>query len=258
MQNSFSPNLAALAATLGRDLSLAGRILQRANLETPALKRCVDSVEQGVMLLGLQRVRHTLLDLPLNLSPQDEKPVLREVNDRGVRVGRIAAWLADELPRRAIHFQNGVLRPVSPDTACTLGLLHDCGLLVLAHRLPDYADFYREEMAVHGYLRVTEERRLLGTDHGLAGALVAMRWCLPEPFCQAICDHNQEGGILQPGRKVALRQAAALCGILNLAEWILAHVAQSPLPPLPDGLFDFFGMTADDMENMAQSRKESV
>ncbi|MBF0135530.1 MAG: HDOD domain-containing protein [Magnetococcus sp. DMHC-1] len=255
--DGFSPNLAALAAGIGEDVALAGRILQRANIESRKLQRCVDSVEQGVMLLGLQRVGQIVVDMARNLPNRNEKIPVQWPADRGVQVGRIAAWLAGVLPDKAVHFHNGLLHPVTPDTAYTLGLLHDCGLMVLMYRLPEYAPFHQDEMAAHGHLRAREEWRLFGTDHGLAGACVAKGWCLPETFCQAIQDHNQEGSLLQPGRKRSMRHAASLCGILNLAEWILARTTGTPLPPLPDGTLAFFGLEAEDLESMVQSRRES-
>ncbi|MBF0176113.1 MAG: HDOD domain-containing protein [Magnetococcales bacterium] len=251
-----SPNLASLTTDTGQDIALAGCVLQRANMESRTLRGSVDSVEQGILLLGLERLRQILRD-PIRKSLREGgENGLSWICERGVQVGRVAGWLAGELPRLAVHFHGGALHPVTPDTAYALGLLHDCGLMALGLRLPEYAVFYQEEVTRFGYMRVAEEWRLFGTDHGLAGALVARRWCLPEAFCQAICDHNQEGGILQPGRRVALRHAATLCGILNLAEWILARSEDQPLPRLPDGIFAFFGMAPSDLDRLYQARRE--
>ncbi len=246
----LSPDLALLTATVGRDPALSGHLIRTAHREAGKVGRCIDSVEQAVTLLGLSRIREIVVKLPANPAAEEAGGMLQRVADRGMAIGRIAARLADLLPGVAMHFP-GYLQPVASSTAYTLGLLHDCGLVLLASRLPEYLPFCQSEITTHGNVRANEEQRLFGTDHGLAGAHLAKAWGLPDLFCQAIRDHNQAGNILQPSRKSSLRQAAALHGILALAEWLLARLAGSgPTPPLPDDLSTLFGIDPATLERL--------
>ncbi len=68
-----------------------------------------------------------------------------------------------------------------PDNAYLCGLLHNLGTLALAHVAPGEMDGVFTTAQKHPQRRLIEiETEILGVHHGQAGALLALRWHLPE------------------------------------------------------------------------------
>jgi len=249
-QNTFAPDLQAVADVIARDLVLSSRVLQEANTALPGLKRKVSSIQQAVMLLGLARVRKVVTSLFLSTALIGKGGALHRLRRRCTEVGRVAAALAEELPRISPACQSGYLPPVESDEAYTLGLFHDCGLSLLMQKFADYEGFYDEVSKKGEISLVAAEDDRFRTNHCLVGFLLCEDWQLPKPLCQAILNHHQDPGFIRAGKKAKNRKTLTLQAILKLAEWINGELSVNEWEGVRGGLLGFFDMDDTQLEQL--------
>jgi putative nucleotidyltransferase with HDIG domain len=101
------------------------------------------------------------------------------------------------------------------DELAVAALLHDVGRLVLAEL---YGDFKLDDQDVTPDERVRRERRELGIDHALVGAVMVRRWALPSSVCDAIERHHSPDA---HGHAAAIR----------LADLVVHYASGDPAPP---------------------------
>jgi len=249
-QNTFAPDLQAVAYIIARDVVLSSRVLQEANTALPGLKRKVSSIEQAVMLLGLGRVRKVVTSLFLRTSLISRGGPLHRLRHRCVEVGRVAAALAKELPRISPACQSGYLPPVESDEAYALGLFHDCGLFLLMQKFADYEGFYNEVRKKGEKSLVVAEDDRFRTNHCLVGFLLCEDWQLPKPLCQAILNHHQDPGFIRAGKKAKNRKTLTLQAVLKLSEWINGELSVNEWESVRGGLLSFLDMDGTQLEQL--------
>ncbi len=249
-QNTFAPDLQAVADVIARDVVLSSRVLQEANTALPGLKRQVSSIEQAVMLLGLGRVRKVVTSLFLSTSLIGKGGVLHRLRHRYAEAGRVAAALAEELPRISPAYQSGYLPSVESDEAYVLGLFHDCGLSLLMQKFADYEAFYDEVRKKGEISLVAAEDDRFRTNHCLVGFLLCEDWQLPKPLCQAILNHHQDPGFIRAGKKAKNRKTLILQTILKLSEWINGELSVNEWESVRGGLLGFLDMDDRQLEQL--------
>jgi putative nucleotidyltransferase with HDIG domain len=117
--------------------------------------------------------------------------------------------------RQAVDRIADVARLQAPDELAVTALLHDVGRLVLA-------ELYGDEWGPDGRgeapdERLRRERRALGIDHALVGAVLIRRWGLPAPIAATVESHHSTS---------AKGPAAAL----RLADLLVHHCDGDPVP----------------------------
>ena len=174
------PDLHALAQIIGRDLSIAAGVLKTVNSPFFGGNQAIESVEQAVMLLGVQNVVNIATSLSLQESMEAaDYPALDRFFDTARDVALVAAALADEL---------GVM---PPDQAFTLGLFHDCGIPLLMHRFPNYKEVLEAANQAPGRPFTEVEEQHLATNHAVVGYYVSRNWGLPESLGNTILNHHR-------------------------------------------------------------------
>ena len=169
-------NLSNLADKISQDPPMAVRVLRVANSPFYGMSREIGSLQEAVVLLGINRVRNLLLGVCfLNILPmrhQDfDYPLFWH---HSMAVADCARQLA-------------VYTGIDQDLAFTAGLLHDIGLLVIVLLFPD--DFGHIINAPHP-TRSEVERQVMGIDHAEIGSLAAKFWNLPAAIQEAIKQHE--------------------------------------------------------------------
>jgi putative nucleotidyltransferase with HDIG domain len=101
------------------------------------------------------------------------------------------------------------------DELALAALLHDVGRLVLAEL---YGDFKLDDQAAPPDERIRRERRELGIDHALVGAVLVRRWALPSSIAAAIERHHSPD---------AEGHAAAI----QLADLVVHYASGGPTSP---------------------------
>jgi putative nucleotidyltransferase with HDIG domain len=169
-------NLSNLADKISQDPPMAVRVLRIANSPFYGMSREIGSLQEAVVVLGINQVRNLLLGIGfLNALPirhQDfDYPLFWH---HGMAVADCARQLA-------------AYTGIDQDIAFTAGLLHDIGLLVIVLLFPD--DFSHIVTAPHP-TRVEAECQVMGIDHAEIGSLAARFWNLPAAIQEAIQQHE--------------------------------------------------------------------
>lgn len=170
-----------LADIVGRDPSLAARLLRLANSPFYGFSKRVDSLSRGVMMIGAGELTQLVLGVTV-VGMFNELPksalTMRQIWEHAVGAGVFARILASRL------------RGLSQERAFVCGLLHDIGRLIMLRSLPRRMDramaLAREERRpLHEV-----ETRLFGWSHAdMAEALISW-WRLPENLGQTIRAHH--------------------------------------------------------------------
>ncbi len=198
-----STDMKKLAKVIERDPALSGRVLKTVNSSFYGRNQKVTTIEQSLVVMGLQSVK----TLVLGFSLVDG---LMKSETAGFDHGRYwkrsfyAACAAKELGVRA--------RVMQAEELFICGLLGDIGMLVLDACM---REVFGEACALaqsHGEQHLAE-RKLLETDHAEVGGFMAEMWKLPPVLSEPIQwhvepDRAEEGTLRQMARILA---AAGRC-----------------------------------------------
>ncbi|MBZ5675233.1 MAG: HDOD domain-containing protein [Acidobacteriia bacterium] len=206
----FSPILNKLLASLaGEDVSfsklgdliekdtvVAGNIIHLVNSALYARRATITSVRHALALLGMDKVRNTLLGMSISrMWSQVKTPPVWSMA-RFNRHSAAVAILSDQIASR-------IPGAVYPEGAFVGGLLHDLGRLLIALGLPE--EFARlVKMNEQGDRSWTEcELELLGFTHAELSAEALEKWKFPQEVQLAVRDHHHPQA-LQAGGAIPL------------------------------------------------------
>ncbi len=203
----FSPILNKLLASLaGEDVSfsklgdliekdtvVAGNIIHLVNSALYARRATITSVRHALALLGMDKVRNTLLGMSISRMWSQVKTPPSWSMVRFNRHSAAVAILSDQIASRT--------QAEYPEGAFVGGLLHDLGRLLIALGLPD--EFTRL-MKLHeqsGRSWTECELELLGFTHAELSAAALEKWKFPHEVQLAVRDHHRipafpAGGII--------------------------------------------------------------
>jgi putative nucleotidyltransferase with HDIG domain len=205
----FSPILNRLLASLaGEDVSfsklgeliekdtvVAGNIIHLVNSALYARRATITSVRHALALLGMDKVRNTLLGMSISRMWSQVKTPPTWSMARFNRHSAAVAILSDQIASR-------IPGAVYPEGAFVGGLLHDLGRLLIALGLPD--EFARltklHEQSDRSWTEL--ELELLGFTHAELSAEALEKWKFPQEVQLAVRDHHhppafQAGGAIQ-------------------------------------------------------------
>jgi HD-like signal output (HDOD) protein len=221
---SPSPVLVRLSSTLGRadidlreieeligqDPVLAGRLIQAANAAVFAGYGPTSSIRNALLRLGLIRVRRLALMLGLFNA------MLASRTPEGFWPQSLGTAVCSEVILRHVTPPKAL---ADPDAIFLAALLHDMGLLVLS------SHYRKEDLELldvasrEGKTLDDVEDAVLGIDHGLIGARLAIQWSLPPVVCAAIRGHRRTDQVLPEHRwnTLVVHLADALCRETGIA-----------------------------------------
>jgi putative nucleotidyltransferase with HDIG domain len=161
----------------------AGRVLRMANSVPTGIPRKIASLRNAVDLLGLPRVRLALLVPRRETGQAVDAAAPRFPLDRFWRHSLAVAHIAESIARHCRRYG-----AVDEQEAYSAGLLHDCGLLVLAvhqaRRLRSSLE--RGENEKTPFYKAEEP----AWSHTAVGALFARRWNFPAELSAVIAGHH--------------------------------------------------------------------
>jgi putative nucleotidyltransferase with HDIG domain len=194
----FSPILNKLLASLaGEDVSfsklgdliekdavLAGNIIHLVNSALYARRATITSVRHALALLGMDKVRNTLLGMSISrMWSQVKTPPVWSMA-RFNRHSAAVAILGDQIASR-------IPATVYPEGAFVGGLLHDLGRLLIALGLPEeFTHLVKlHEQSERSWTEC--ELELLGFTHADLSAEALEKWKFPEQVQIAVRDHHR-------------------------------------------------------------------
>jgi HD-like signal output (HDOD) protein len=188
-------SFAKLGDLIEKDTVVAGNIMHLVNSAMYARRATITSVRHALALLGMDKVRNTLLGMSISRMWGQVKTPPAWSMARFNRHSAAVAVLSDQIASR--------VQADCAEGAFVAGLLHDLGRLLIALGLPD--EFARlMKLHEHSEKSWTDcERELLGFTHAELSAMALATWKFPEQVQIAVRDHHRPPPF-QPGGTVPL------------------------------------------------------
>ena len=204
--------LEVIAHTAACDAALAARLLRLANRVPNRPRSGVDTIAAAIETLGRERAQTAIARMPTYSLAVSQDWWSDEVGRFGSHAAAVRATAMSLSPN---------LPAPQRERISAVALLHDIGKLVLARVHRSYPDSGFSAGGPDD--RVAAERRSLGVDHAVIGAVVARRWTLPRSVSTAIETHHAP-------------EAAGAAAIVRLADMVVhrRHGTRVPLPELFD------------------------
>ncbi len=175
-----SVGLEELAEVIAIEPSLSAKIVRIVNSPMYAMSREISSVREAVLYLGTNSVSSIALSFSFVSAFREQ--------DRDGGIERL--WqtsLMTALTARRLALEIGAW---DSEEAFLIGLLCDCGALLMYAVLPEYAElvkrFYQGELDL-----LEAEKAAFESDHQRIGSLLLTHWSFPERYCSLIASHHE-------------------------------------------------------------------
>ena len=242
-QQKKYPDLNRIAEIISSDIGLSANVLKAINSPVFGLGRTVTDIQQSVMMLGVQNVInlvtfHKMRDLLTGKSSIPLEPFW----DSAVETARMMVAALNQLDLK---------RDCPAEDAYALGLLHNCGLAMMATRFNDYNLTLNEANTLPDE-EVTEiEENHYETDHTTVGYFVSTSWNLPENICTLILRHHDNNFLTDESVDDSMKD---LYGILHIAKNVLNnyHTGENHISwhKDKDNIFFHFSLSEHDYEEL--------
>lgn len=217
---------AAIGKVISRDTALTAQLLRLANSSFYNFPSNISTISRAITVIGERELRYLVLALS----------AVRTFSSIPIELSNMASFWRHSVYcavlARLIATRCHVLHS---ERLFVAGLLHDVGLLVILHRVPEL-----ERVALQRAHDGNEELQraeidVLGCDHATVGRVLLEQWQLPSVLCETVGCHHNIAGAEEARLDAAIVHIANV--IANRAELSLDH--DGPLPqvdPLAWGL----------------------
>ena len=164
-----------LAAVIGRDQVLAGKVLKMVNSPTYGFSGRIASIHNALVLLGFNVVKSLIIST-----------VVFEHIPNGMN----ALWRHSIGCSTACSELGRLLKIEQADEIFVAGLLHDIGKVIIAVQLPEAQKEINRLVHEEDLVCCDAEKRVLGMDHSRIGTWIAQHWNLPVSLRYALANHH--------------------------------------------------------------------
>lgn len=239
LTNSEKVSVSELAATIQNDQAIAIKILRTVNSSLYGLRQRCSSINQAIVMLGLQTVKTLALGFSL-------VGAIKEVADSGFDLE--SHWrraLYSGIAGKAIA---GHARLPNADEAFLGGLMQDVGMIALYKALgEEYLAVLDQAGGDHRQV-CKHELRELELQHADLGAMLAARWKLPESLVMPIKYH--EHPTAAPVEHMGVCRAVGLGNIA--ADLLTAEDATPHLRKFYQRAEQWFNMSSSDADDVLE------
>ena len=226
-----------VAKVLQSDPAIAANILRIVNSAYYGLRVRVSSIPLAVSVLGFATTRRVALRAAVfTVFAQRREPI--------AQFDPVAFWKHAVFTGVAARALASVAHPFAemhPEDAYMAGLLHDLGKIVLLEkRTLHYLEALRRAAAA-GCPDAEAEKAVFGFTHADVGAVLALKWSLPEDLTAAIRYHHA------PSRDPVHRPLSSLVHLADRLAWqanLPSTVGTKPAP-LDESVHASVGLSAD-------------
>lgn len=185
--NRETPCFRRIGDLIKADVALAAGLIKTVNSPYFGFRRRVRSVQDALLMLGLDVTSRAIAAISLRRAFPNSGHYVR-FWDASARIAALSGWLAQQVDRPGLR----------SDDAYTFGLFHDCGIVILLRRFPDYMGTLSRanHEAVRAFTAIEHEE--FPTDHTVLGSLLAQNWWLPDEICQGIRHHHDRLALDRP------------------------------------------------------------
>jgi putative nucleotidyltransferase with HDIG domain len=178
-----------VADIIQNDPGLAAKLLKVVNSALYGFPQRIETISRAVTVIGVQQLSALALGLTVMGLFKNIPKDLLDIKDfwrhcLACACGARALASALGLPNTERYF--------------VAGLLHDVGLLLFILHAPEHVRHVLSAVRLNGDSLTAAERRILGVDHGMAGAALLDSWKLPSSLVQAAGHHHEPLSAQEP------------------------------------------------------------
>lgn len=203
------PDIDAIAKLIKEDISLYTILLSAVNSPWMGLAQPATSVEQSIMLMGLDRV-YTLIQAAAIRNSFTDLKIPESFWTAAIDVAGVCSSLANRY--------TGIDR----NSAYSTGMLHNAGIAILSKEFPEFKKFIKENADLNADELCVRERDTFDTDHFLQGAMMAKNWFMGDDVALAIRYQPLAEKILT-GKKKMKETVTTQLAVLTLAKSVSAE-----------------------------------
>lgn len=211
--NNPDADYAEIAAKVSEDQTLSLRVLRMVNSAHFGLSRKVSSIEDAVVMMGMERLKTLVIASGLAGSVSDIEGIdLPRFWNESFRVAIVANYLAERTDQ------------VNADIAFTAGLIHNIGRLLLHLAAPEKATAIQQLIEETGGSRSEAEMKILGFTTPEAGKALMDMWKFPPELGEAIAQHKNPHGFEEPSYVAAVVNLACVVNAAARDDWSLEEL----------------------------------
>jgi putative nucleotidyltransferase with HDIG domain len=224
-------SLTEIGNFISNDPVLTSRVLKMVNSPIYGFPGRISSVQQSLILLGLNVVRGLLLGVSVF-----------EVMQKSM-VGLWEHSLGCAVAARIIAKKKNVPEPEEVSVAA---LLHDIGKVVMILRFKEEYDKVMKEAEAEDMLIMDAERKVFGITHADSGSWIAKKWNFPLSLVEVIEYHHRPG--LTKGMPIN-------SAIVHMADILTRAVGfgfagDNHVPAVNSGAWDMLGLKDADLREI--------
>jgi putative nucleotidyltransferase with HDIG domain len=230
-------SLGEISRFISQDPVLTSRVLRMVNSPIYGFPGRISSVNQAVLLLGLNVVRGLLFGVTVfDLMQQ-------------TMIGLWEHSMGCAILARLVAVKKGLK---DPEEASIHGLLHDIGKVVLVLKFPGEYEKVMEEAREKDLTVYEVETAYFSTTHATVGAWVAEQWSFPRPLIDVIQYHH----------KPHLSKTAPMeTAIVHFADVLLrgrgfGFAGDSAVPPLHPSAWKLVGLSESDIKAILREAED--
>lgn len=200
---SKEPDMDRIAAVISSDIKLSGLLLRLVNSAAYGLEEKISSIQQAVVVLGLDTLKGVLLASALRSTLGEESEFDRDYWNKANITAIVCGNIAESV------------MGVDPDDAFLVGLFQDAGGLLFQRTHARYQELYSYSHAIPVSL-LDYERKLFKTNHLAVSYILAMKWELPDQICEAILlSHNLDYSDFKESEVADLQALVSIVKVAN-------------------------------------------
>jgi putative nucleotidyltransferase with HDIG domain len=181
---SPNSNMIQIASIIAKDQAIAARVIRLINSAFYGMGGKVASVQQAIVLLGLNTVKNLVLGVSVVKMFEDSAGSASMFDRQKFWMHTFACALGAKAIAKKINMRE-------PEDFFLAGLLHDIGILVLDQFF--HQDFIGvlQDAAVRKIDYVKAEQDRMGLTHAEIGEYMGRKWKIPEVLVHSIRYHHQ-------------------------------------------------------------------
>ncbi len=231
-------DLPSLAQLIARDASLAIRVLKIANSSFYSMPRKIETIQQGIVLLGFSTLRSVVV-----------AAAMKDVFSRFGLAERLL-WEHAIACGVACSVVTENISGIPKDQAFVGGLVHDMGKLVMHSQAePQYQEVMRVVYAGEKE-SVEAEQDVFGFDHTEVGELVLRKWQLPDRLSAAVGAHHNPNDIDEATEGKPLAAVFQFADLLCIREGLGRRTPNPDINPLDCEGAEILGIKDHDLDDL--------
>ncbi|HPP06907.1 MAG TPA: HDOD domain-containing protein [Syntrophorhabdaceae bacterium] len=224
---------------ISKDPVLAMKVLKMINSPVYGFPGRISSVNQAVLLLGLNVIKGMLLGVSVFELMQKAMVGLWE---HSIGCAALSSMMAKKKGLK------------SPEDITIAGLLHDIGKVLLAVNIPEVYERLIAATEKNGLTILEEENTELATNHAEVGSWIASKWNFPKNLIEIIQYHHEP---------YKARIARTECAIVHISDIIVrargfGFAGDNLIPEANQEAWDILGFSDDDIRELLIGMEDSL